>query len=55
MSWCREHFALSENVVGFVLSHKGEKSCMTGKIGTFLEISICFHALKESVKKRIEE
>ena len=54
MSYCRGHFALSENIVGFVFSHKREKSCVTDKMGTFLEIIICFHALEESIEKWIE-
>jgi hypothetical protein len=55
MSYCTEHFALSENVVIFVFSHKGKKRCTTDKMDRRLEISISFRAFEESVEKRTEE
>jgi hypothetical protein len=54
ISYCTEHFALLENIVVFVFSHKGKKSCTTEKMDRRLEISICFRAFEESAEKRTE-
>jgi hypothetical protein len=54
MSYCTEHFALSGNVVAFVFSHKGKRSCTTDKMNRRLEIYLCFRAFEESAEKRTE-
>jgi hypothetical protein len=54
ISYCTEHFALSENIVVFVFPYKGKKSCTTDKMDSRLEISICFRAFRESIEKRAE-